>query len=67
MLCEECKQRKATIDFGYGDQPKGARRWLICEVCLEKFAPGMAAEMKNPAMRSGWTSYCPIDIKKLPD
>ena len=63
-ICEHCHERPATGEFTYASHLRGARRWHLCDSCVQRVAPGMP----NPADQRkksespggivcGWTSY----------
>ncbi len=64
-LCESCHQRPATGEFTYAPHLRGARRWHLCDACVQQFAPGMPnpEELRKRAASGdavcGWTSYPP--------
>jgi hypothetical protein len=63
-VCENCHERPATGEFVYAPQLRGARRWHLCDSCVQQFAPGMPSlgDLRTKAGSvgdavCGWTSY----------
>ena len=70
MLCDRCKEREAVCEFAYGNQPRGARTWNLCETCLQQFAPGFPSQkqfeekigaktLAPGEVSCGWVSFSP--------
>jgi len=76
MVCDKCKEREAVCEFAYGNQPAGARRWNLCQACLENFAPGLPSQEQfkeksvakiplTPGEAScGWVSFSPDELRR---
>jgi hypothetical protein len=76
MLCDRCKEREATCEFAYGNQPRHARTWHLCDTCFQQFAPGFptASQIRRkmgpvePDQTScGWVSFTPDEIRPKDD
>ena len=65
MICDKCKEREAVCEFAYGNQPAGARKWHLCDSCLQQFAPGFPSQKQieektgteKPLAPGGWVSF----------
>jgi protein-arginine kinase activator protein McsA len=76
MVCDKCKEREAVCEFAYGNQPAGARKWNLCEACLQQFVPGLpspkqiedkigAKKPLAPGEAScGWVSFSPDERRR---
>src|SRR5947209_20069487 len=75
MVCDRCKEREAVCNFAYGGQPRGARTWNLCEVCLQDLAPGFPSpkqfdeklSTKKSLARGetscNWVSFSPEELR----
>ena len=73
-ICEHCHEKPATGEFTYAGHLRGARRWHLCERCVQQFASGMPSgeDLRQKAGSAGgtvwgWTSYPPLEKPKDED
>jgi hypothetical protein len=75
MRCDRCKEREAVCEFAYGNQPRGARKWNLCDACLRQFAPGFPLQKQSEEkidakglapgeVSCGWVSFSADELRR---
>jgi hypothetical protein len=64
-VCEHCHKNPATFEFACAPHLRGARKWQLCDDCLQHFTPAgtpspdeMRKMTTSPGeVVCGWTSF----------